>query len=531
MQAEDFAIALGLWQDLVKVHCSKRIDKSARDRIQQADYSESDMEIITDFEDECDDLESKMYGNRKGIRANSPFLKVFQMFIDKVKLSESDIEVVENSFHCLNLVETMTRQYLSLFPFISAALLKNGLVTNCYVELHWKESRRVFKNVDQRLMWPLLYFSTLNREYRNKAAEIGAVDQIPILKFGRSHSQKRKNIVDKSQEVNVSDKFIPTLSKHKKQSSDMLLKNESVTASKEMWTPKKDVRRSKESKKQSYLVQKTLDYDLILRESNLPIESLTVTGPCDNEGIRQTIVLSKTDIKSIITKYDYVVNDVPDALLSLVEKKFRETGNGSDLNFYSIQMARIILNGDRSMLRPGKFLTLLPRYFFLPSSEETKKLEKKKREEIEKCKDKKKKKVEDEDLTTDCCHFTLVSNFNCDDGEVNVYETFEGFRCEKQLLLDQGLDLIRILSGSQGGDIVVNCVNVQLQEENECGLLSCALAAQLCLNSPADREFLKKVHKVRETSLECFKQDCLLPFKTTGRITRAQKTFLFSTTK
>jgi len=324
LQTEDFATSLRLWQDLVKVHCSKKINKTARDRIKVADYSDTDLEIITDFDDECDELESTLYGNRKGIRAKSPYVRVFQKYIDKIKMSETDVDTIENSFYCLSLVESMTRQYLSLFPFISASLLKKGLVTNCYVELHWKESRRVFKNIDKRLMWPLLYFGTLHKQYRNKAVETGAVEQIPILKFGRPHSQKRKNTLSKSQEENWKDNFVPTPAKSKKRSG--MHENESVTAGKEMWTPKKDIQRSKDSKKQPYLIKKSLDYDLILKKSNLPLESLTVTGPSDDEGIRQSIVLSKADIESITTKYEFVVNDVSDALMSLIEKEFRESG-------------------------------------------------------------------------------------------------------------------------------------------------------------------------------------------------------------
>ena len=43
-----------------------------------ANYEDTDLEIITDFEDECDDFEEKRYGSRKGIRANSLISKCFK---------------------------------------------------------------------------------------------------------------------------------------------------------------------------------------------------------------------------------------------------------------------------------------------------------------------------------------------------------------------------------------------------------------------------------------------------------------------
>jgi len=118
-QAENFEAALKLWQNLVKIHCSKAIDRTARERIYVADYDDIDLEIITDFEDECDDIEEKKYGSRKGIRANSPFLKIFQRFIDDIKDAEKDISNVDNSFNCLDLVEAMTKQSNTFHFFLS----------------------------------------------------------------------------------------------------------------------------------------------------------------------------------------------------------------------------------------------------------------------------------------------------------------------------------------------------------------------------------------------------------------------------
>ena len=508
-QAENFEAALKLWQNLVKIHCSKAIDRTARERIYVADYDDIDLEIITDFEDECDDIEEKKYGSRKGIRANSPFLKIFQRFIDDIKDAEKDISNVDNSFYCLDLVEAMTKQYLSLFPFISATPLNGGLVTNCYVELHWKECRRVFKSIDKRLMWPLLYFTTLNNEYRNKGAERTAVKQVPFLKFGRPYSKKRISSHSKEQDSTDKDMFIPAPPKSKKVSKSR--QDESVTGVKEMWTPKKDQIRSQEGKKQSYLVGKNLDYELILQKSSLPLETLKITASMTDDFSPQEIILSKADINAITSK-EFVSNDVVDAMLSLVEKSFKDTVTSDALNFYTVQTLRIILAHavERNLVKQGKFLIVLPRFLALNSYEE-----------------RRKKAAKMKDILPGC-HFTLVSNFGCNEGEVNVYETFEGFRDKDAILTEEGLAIVRILSNSGVGKLLINCVNVHPQEENECGLLACALAAQLCLNAPEDRAYLKKILNVRKTVLESLKEDCLVPFKTSGRVTRAQKTYLFS---
>ena len=309
----------------MKIHCSKSINKEAREKIKVSNYELKYQEIITDFGDDSFGDEQNTYGNRKGIRASCPFLRIFQKDIDAIKKAEEHIQRVDNVFYCRDLAEAMVTQYLSLFPFLSATPLDGlGLTTNCYVELHWKESRRVFKNIDKRLMWPLLYFTTLNAEYRNKALALMTMKHVPILKFGRPRVDKlQKN--DQPMDCNT---FIPA---PKKKQKSNFKQNESVSGSKEMWTPRKDRQRSKDSSKRKYITHKILDYDEVLKHSNLPIESLCVTGSRRllpsmeiDDGKPQEIVLHRGDIVDVQSKNNYVTNDVVDAMLSLLDKKINE---------------------------------------------------------------------------------------------------------------------------------------------------------------------------------------------------------------
>ena len=503
---------------MVKIHCSKSINKEAREKIKVSNYALKDQEIVTDFGDDSLDNEQNTYGNRKGIRASSPFLRKFQKDIDDIKKAEEHIQRVDNVFYCRDLAEAMVTQYLSLFPFLSATPLENGLTTNCYVELHWKESRRVFKNIDKRLMWPLLYFTTLNAEYRNKALAMMAMKHVPILKFGRPRVDK----LQQNHQPMDCNNFIPAPAKKKQKSN--FKQNESFSGSKEMWTPKKDRQRSKESSKRKYITHKTLDYDEVLKHSNLPIESLRVTGSRRllpsmelDDGKPQEIVLHRGDIVDIQSKHSYVTNDVIDAMLSLLDKKINEDHfNLGPVKVYSVQTTRVVLSPhttyDHALVIPGKFVTVMPRRYALQAYEDRR---------------------ENAALGQDAgmepgSHYTLVSNISCEQGEVNVYETFDPFRTEESLLTEEGKKLIKILTSCEKIPLKVNAVNVKLQEESECGLLACALAVQLCFYAAEENAVYKKVLDVRKTALQCLQMNDLVPFNTSGRMKRSDKETLFT---
>jgi hypothetical protein len=112
-------------------------------------------------------------------------------------------------------------------------------------------------------------------------------------------------------------------------------------------------------------------------------------------------------------------------------------------------------------------------------------------------------------------HFTLVSNLNCGSGEVNVYETFGPYRNQEALLTPNGKTLLKILCNSE--KLKVNCINVQLQEESECGAIAVALAVNLCFYAPDEEAIFRKVLNVRKTFLDCMKNDRLNYFNMAPR--------------
>ena len=109
------------------------------------------------------------------------------------------------------------------------------------------------------------------------------------------------------------------------------------------------------------------------------------------------------------------------------------------------------------------------------------------------------------------CHYTLVSNLQCGDGEVNVYETFEPLRSRTHLLTQDGKKVLKALTLSE--NLKVNCVNVQPQRENECGAISIALAIQLCFYPENEAAIQSRLIDVRTELFRSLKQNQLDYFK------------------
>ena len=516
-----------IWKDLVKVHCSKSINKEARENIKTKDYTLKEEEIITDFDDTGDASEEAKYGRRKKIRASSDFRRIFQKPIDELKESEKHITRIDNVLYCIDLVETMTTQHLSLFPFISATPLDKGLTTNSYVELHWKDCRRIFKNIDRRLMWPLLYLTTLNNEYRNKALAIMTMKHVPSLKFGRPRIDKLKlkagNNQPCQQQTVDNSLFMPSPLKKRKTST---VQNETYSSGKEKWTPKKDRTRAREGKNSggNYIMNKKLDYENVIRQSNLPIESLTVTGSRRNlttlalEKTPHMFKLNKKDIEDIQKKNAYVTNDVIDAFLSLLDKKLNEDHFSLGVvHVIFVQNCRLMLTSENKFLPTwqGKFLAVMPRNFSLTDYETRRELA---------------EKGELEGFEPGS-HYTLVSNLYCKDYEVNIYETWDPLSSSPEAILTaEGKKLLKILSKCDDKPLKVNVIDVSKQEEAECGLLACALAVQLCFYGSEERTSTRKILDVRKTVLRCFQNNELVDFPTSRRNDRDSGHILYSLT-
>ena len=286
-----------------------------------------------------------------------------------------------------------------------------------------------------------------------------------------------------------------------------------------MWTPRKDRFRSKEGPKGKYMKNKTLDYDEILHRTNLPLESLRVTGNrriLTNMALDehpQAFLLNKRDIEDIQTKNRYVTNDVVDALLSLVDKEINEEySNLGTVKVYFVQHTRLILTGEDNLVSPGKFVTVMPRYYALDDYED------RRADAL----------LGGGEGSEPGSHYTLASNIFCEQDEVNVYETFGPFQTEKSLLNEQGKKILKILSNCETKPLKVNAINVKTQEECECGLLACALAVQLCFHAADEGAVFKKVLDVRKTTLQCLQNNALVPFKTSGKHVKADDKILFS---
>ena len=85
---------------------------------------------------------------------------------------------------------------------------------------------------------------------------------------------------------------------------------------------------------------------------------------------------------------------------------------------------------------------------------------------------------------------------------------------------------MKILTKSQ--NLIVNCKNVQLQEESECGPLAVALAVQLCFHAADEGAVHLKMKNVRKQLFTCLKDNQIDYFKCSKvKMTDEQKT-LFS---
>ena len=111
----------------------------------------------------------------------------------------------------------------------------------------------------------------------------------------------------------------------------------------------------------------------------------------------------------------------------------------------------------------------------------------------------------------DSGHYTLVSNLFCNENECNVFETFGPFRNPDNLLKADGKKLLKYLTNRGEHPVKVKCVEVNLQEENECGPLAFGLALQLCFYYH-EGGLNRKLIDVREHLLSCLKQNELVDF-------------------
>lgn len=557
LQAEDFHTAYDIWKNLVKIHCSKVMDKEAQDKVKSHSYKNSeqsaDEENHADFENHTEEPEEIVkYGKRETIRENSPFFHLFNKVIEKTENAEVVIEEISNPFFCPQLVKTLCKQYLSLFPLLSASVLGTGhgggLRNNAYVELYWQELRRVFSRIPKRLLWPPVYLGTLHEEMQRKATEIITRKFIPNIRTGGKARNKAASFIDQMEDDDDLNLFKPTPAKKKKhnkknasadgltgkpkpgsktkntqsgsikdptKAKDDLDKNlfkpkpatkktnikpkESFNESFETWDSKKprDVKKTNST----YIKDKVIDYNKI-QEANLikPRKKVVVTGPGTAAGVHpQEIVISEERLSTVLTKNVYIDNEIVDAALSLIDRKLSEDCKYTEgVHIYNNTTLRLIMTGAQGLLKDGSFLAILPRKFSISEEDE----------EIGFGRGEKRGRAD-----LDIGHFTLISNIHCGVNEVNVFETLPAYRRKAYILTEEQKKLMKILTKCENDSLKINCVNVCPQTEAECGAISFGLGVKLCFSAPEERSIFESFVDPRRDFVECLKLNDLVNFE------------------
>ena len=520
-EADSLATALKVFENLAVIHCSTEISEEARKNMKELVLNNDDTavgDIVGDFGDDAPEEDNVRFGNRKGLRENSPYFKVFKKIMDKV-LENNKTNKTSNRFFAPKLMLAMTKQYLSLFPLFSASCLPDKkLTTNSYIELYWKDQRRILQNIPDRLRWPPRYLGELHCKIRKDAKAMLTHGIVPNLKHGGKikpgQTKQFETYMDsKLGKKPLKNTFIPGVSKPKKTKLDV---NESYGGSFERWDSQKSKVQSR--KRENYIKGKQIDHTAIIESMEIPFEKLRVTGsrkllsdPSKKTPVPDEVELTNETINWLLSKNQYVSTEVVDAGLMLLDKRLNEESFMLESVFvYTVQNLRLIMTGESDLVNNGKFLTILPRDFGLNSETDRYAAF----------------KAGSGENSVPGSHFTLVSNLQCGQGEVDIYETFEPFRSHDSLLTENGKKILKILTKSQ--NLIVNCKNVQLQEESECGPLAVALAVQLCFHAADEGAVHLKMKNVRKQLFTCLKDNQIDYFKCSKvKMTDEQKT-LFS---
>ena len=520
-EADSLATALKVFENLAIIHCSTEISEEARKNIKELVLKNDDTplgDIIGDFGDDAPEEDNVRFGNRKGLRENSPYYKVFKKILDKV-LENNRTTKTSNRFFAPKLMLAMTKQYLSLFPLFSASCLPDKkLTTNSYIELYWKDQRRILKDIPDRLRWPPRYLGELHSKIRREAKAMLTHGLVPNLKHGGKvkpgQTKQFETYMDsKSRKSSLKNTFMPAASKPKKPKLDV---NESYGGSFERWDSQKT--KVKGRKRENYIKGKDVDHAAIIESMEVPFEKFRITGsrkllhdPTQKAPMPDEVELRQETINWLLSKNLYVSTEVVDAGLMLLDKRLNEESFMSESVFvYTVQILRLILNGESNLVNNGKFLTILPRDFGLSS-------------ETDRYAAFKAGRGED---SVPGSHYTLVSNLQCGPGEVDIYETFQPFRSPDSLLTENGKRILKILAKSQ--NLTVNCKNVQLQEESECGALAVALAVQLCFHAADEGAVHNRMKNVRKELFRCLKENKIDYFQCSKMKLRDNEKTLFS---
>ena len=176
LQAKSIEQALQIWKHTTVVYCSREdtaeVEESREflEKLSRVDVNVAEEQNFHyDFDDETNKEEEVEYGNRKLLRENSPFYKLFKRVIAQVSSRQKEDQDITNKFFAPQCLELLAKQYLSFFPLVSASVLEETLMTNTHIELYWKNQRQVLKNIPDRLRWPPRYFATVLKNVQREA--------------------------------------------------------------------------------------------------------------------------------------------------------------------------------------------------------------------------------------------------------------------------------------------------------------------------------------------------------------------------
>ena len=155
----------------------------------------------------------------------------------KVISENEKISDVSNELHAPEFFSFAVKQFLSLFPFITASVLEGDLQTNAHIELHWKALRAQMSQISKSQQWPTVLLGQRHTQTRRQAKEIMLHSLIPGLKFGGKTQVKKDKHTDFMDELGKQFEdekiFKPTPIKRKKKVEGR--PNESFDGSQEQW--------------------------------------------------------------------------------------------------------------------------------------------------------------------------------------------------------------------------------------------------------------------------------------------------------
>ena len=571
LQAKDFHTAYDIWKNLVKVHCSKSMDKEAQDKVTTHSYKNAEQseheENLADFENHSEEPEEIVkYGKREAIRTNSPFFLLFNKVIEKIENEEVEIEDVSNPFFCPQLIKLLCKQYLSLFPLISASVLCDGagggLRNNAYVELYWQEQRRIFSKIPKRLLWPPMYLGTLHEEMQRKATEIITRKFIPNIRTGGKARNKAASFVDRMEDDDDLNIFKPTPSKKKKpnkkknaSADDLIMKTvkqnpaskpkntESGRITKQTKAPHMD---STKTKPKDDLDHKVFKPKPASKKTNLkPKESFNESFETwDSKKPREIKKTNSTYIKDKVIDY----TKIQEANIIKPMKRVVVSGPGTAAGEYPQE---IVISEER-------LSTVLTKNVYIDNEIVDAALSLIDRKLSEDCKYiegvhiynntalrlimsgakgmvkdgsflailPRKLNISEENAqigfgtgekrarsVLDIGHFTLISNIHCGANEVNVFETLPAYRRRAYILTEEQKKLLKTLTKCENNNLKINCVNVCPQTEAECGAISFGLGVKLCFTAPEERSIFESFVDARRDFVECLKLNDLVNFE------------------